>query len=234
MMAFFYATVSIFSTLGGGLLAIKLSEQIGRLRYFLAFAAGVMLSVAFFDMLPEIEGSETVFMLVGAGFFFLYLVEKIFAIHSCNEYECEVQFVAPVTLIGIGLETLLDGVALAIGASLGTALGLSIALAVIIHEFPRGFTTSTIMISGGYKRRAVWGALAIDSLPILLGVALVNLGLFPEALFPYLLAFALGAFIYVGASDLLPEAHRRINPKLVFSLLAGVFIVLLTNLIPIH
>ncbi|HLE02783.1 MAG TPA: ZIP family metal transporter, partial [Dehalococcoidia bacterium] len=98
-------------------------------------------------------------------------------------------------MVSVALLVMLPEVAEQEGASF-------IALAVIVHEFPRGFTTSVIMQGAGYRRVRVLGALALDALLTPLAAGLVLLGLFPQSLYGPLFSFAAGAFLYVGASDL--------------------------------
>jgi len=230
MISLTLAFASAASTLIGGMVPLltRLRELMGD-RYLLGFASGAMLSVAFLEMLPEVAEhgpAELNFFALAAGFFLLYLVEKLVLIHACPEGACEVHTMGLVALIGIALESLLDGVAIAVGFHISAGVGASIALAVIAHEFPRGFTTSVIMLGSGYRRRGVLGALAVDSLFTPVGASLVLLGLFPQKFFAPLLAFAAGTFIYVGASDLLPEAHRRFNLRVILSVFLGLALIL--------
>ena len=227
MLALIFGFISAASTLAGGMLPLHTRIRNVHSRYLLGFAAGVMLSVAFLEMLPEmVAQGETSFIILAAGFFSLYVVEKLVLVHSCPEGECDTTITMGWTaLIGIAAESLLDGIAIAVGFSVAPALGLTVALAVLVHEFPRGFATSVIMRTAGYDLRRTWGALGIDALFTPLGVMLVLVGLFPPGLFLPLLAFAAGTFIYVGASDLLPEAHRVFNIWVVASVLLGLFLV---------
>lgn len=227
LIPLFYSFMSALSTLAGGLLPLFRPWREDSLRYLIAFAAGVMLSVAFWVMLPEIAGeSSGNFLALGLGFFSLYIVEKLVLIHSCGEKECEAHTIGWVSLIGIAAESLLDGIAIAAGFALSPQLGLAVTLAVIAHEFPRGLTTSVIMMSSGYKKKVTLGALAVDALLTPVGAGLVLLGLFSgERAFQWLMAFAAGTFIYIGASDLLPEAHKRFNIKVVLCVLLGVVII---------
>ncbi len=228
MAALTFSLISALAAILGGLLPMYTRLRDLGSRYLLGFAAGVMLAVAFLEILPEMVGqaAEGSFVALAVGFFSLYLVEKLILIHSCPEGECEIHtHIGWVSLIGIAAESLLDGIAIAIGFSVDAALGLTIALAVIIHEVPRGFATAVIMKGAGYGQRKVWAALGLDSLATPLGAGLLLLGLFPPAWYPFLLAFAAGTFIYVGASDLLPEAHRRFNIRVVASVLLGVAII---------
>lgn len=220
------AFAAALATLLGGFLPLYTPVKKMATRYLLGFAAGVMLSVALLEMLPELaEEGGVNYLAVAAGFFLLYLVEKLGVIHSCPEGECEVHTLPWTALIGIATESLLDGAAIAIGFAINPVLGGTIALAVIAHEFPRGFTTGVIMRLGGYRQALTLGGLALDAFLAPLGAALVLLGVFPEQFSGVLLAFAAGTFLYVGAADLLPEAHRRFNIWVVASVMVGVLLI---------
>ncbi|MFQ5826671.1 MAG: ZIP family metal transporter, partial [Dehalococcoidia bacterium] len=204
MVALVFAFISALAAIFGGLLPIYTRLRELGPRYLIGFAAGVMLTVAFLEMIPEMieEANEASVVFLAVGFFSLYLVEKLVMIHGCPEGECEIDthtHIGWVSLIGIAAESLLDGIAIAIGFSLEPTLGITIAVAVIVHEVPRGFTTVVIMKGAGYERGKVFAALGVDSLATPLGAGLVLLGLFPSGWFPFLLAFAAGTFIYVGA-----------------------------------
>lgn len=192
---------------------LRLVEQ----RYMVAFAGGAMVAIALFDLIPEMQSHNAVALL--AGFFIVYLLEKLVMLHSCGETECEAHVIGWSALIGIAIESLIDGVAIAIGFRATPALGLLVALAVFAHEVPRGLTTTVIMQGAGYNRLKVWGVLAVDAGFAPLGVLLA--GFVPSAGFEWLIGFTAGVFLYVGASDLLPDAHRRFNLRVVVSTLAG-------------
>ena len=192
---------------------MRLIEQ----RYMVAFAGGAMVAIALFDLIPEMQSHNAIALL--AGFFIVYLLEKLVMLHSCGEAECEAHTLGWSALIGIAAESLIDGVAIAVGFRVAPALGLLIALAVFVHEIPRGLTTTVIMQEAGYSHLKIWGALAVDAGFAPIGVLLA--GFIPASAFEPLIGFTAGVFLYVGASDLLPDAHRRFNLRVVLSTLAG-------------
>ena len=224
-MSIVLATLVAVTTVFGGLLPLYTRLREVEMRYLIGFASGVMISTAFFEILPEVE--ELTFensLFLGLGFFALYALEKSILIHACGESECEIHnSIGWVSLIGIGAESLVDGLAIAVGFAESPLLGITIAVAVALHEIPRGFSTTVIMKNSNYSRRSVFGALAVDSLLTPLG-ALVGL-FFPAGLFGPIIAFTAGTFIYVGASDLLPDAHRKFNTKVITSVLSGAMII---------
>ncbi len=217
MIPMLYALATSAATLVGGVLPMYTRLRLIEQRYLVAFAGGTMVAIALFDLIPEMETHNAVALLL--GFFSIYLIEKLVMIHTCQEEECETHTMGWPALIGIAAESLIDGVAIAVGFRVAPALGLLIALAVFAHEVPRGLTTTVIMQQAGYSRSRTWAALLVDAGFAPLGVLLA--GLIPLSAFEPLIGFTAGVFLYVGASDLLPEAHRRFNLRVVLATLAG-------------
>lgn len=212
-----YAFVTSTATIAGGLLLLATRLKSIEQRYQIAFAGGAMVAIALFELIPQMEAHNAYAPLV--GFFSIYLVEKLVLFHACHEAECETHALGWSALVGIALESLIDGIAIAIGYRTAPALGLFIALAVFVHEVPRGFATAAIMRQAGYGRVRIWLALLVDAGFAPLGVLLSTL--IPTSAVEPLIGFTAGVFLYVGASDLLPEAHKRFNLRVVLATLAG-------------
>lgn len=217
MIPFLYALVTSAGTIVGGVFALHTRIRLIEQRYMVGFAGGTTVAIALFNFIPEMKAHNAFALLL--GFFVIYLLEKVILIHSCVEEDCETHTIGSTALIGIAAESLLDGLAIATGFRVDPTLGFMIALAVFIHEIPRGITTAIIMKQSGYSQVKIWGALAIDAGFTPLGVLLS--GVVPASWFDPLIGFTAGVFLYIGASDLLPEAHRRFNLRVVFSTLLG-------------
>ncbi len=217
MIALLYALITSAATLIGGALPLFTRLRTLKQRYLVGFAAGAMVAIALVDLIPEMKAHNAAALAL--GFFGLYLVEKLVMIHTCGEAECEAHTIGWVAVIGIAAESLIDGVAIAVGYAVAPGLGLLVAASVFVHEVPRGFATAAIMRGAGYGVPATLVALAMDAGFTPLGALLA--GAFPADWFEPLVGFTAGAFIYVGASDLLPEAHRRFNLQVVLSTLVG-------------
>lgn len=234
-----YALVACLAAYIGGALFFVLKRALS-IRYLIGFAAGVMLATAFFEMMPEAELKETLGpLLLGLGFFSLYFIEKIVTIHTCPERLCETHTLGWTALIGIAFESLIDGFAIAVGYIVSPLLGVTVAIAIIIHELPRGLSTVVIMKAAGYSSTRAILALSIDAVFTPIGALFVLLNVVPQLPMEYLLAFVAGAFIYIGASDLLPEAHRKFNIYVVLSVILGALLIylldgLLENFMPWH
>ncbi|MBI3616353.1 MAG: ZIP family metal transporter [Candidatus Omnitrophica bacterium] len=187
-------------------------------RYIIAFAAGILLSATFFHILPEIN-LKTDAPLLALGFATFYLLEKFMMIHACGEPECDTHRIGPIAVLGMALDNITDGGGIAIGFGIRPSLGLAITLAVVFHEIPQGMTSALIMQEAKWSRPRMLLVLALAGLLYPLGALLA--GFIPAGLQQKMLAFIAGAFIYIAAGDLLPEAHRRFNWKVVSCVLAG-------------
>lgn len=232
MIYLIYALIATLSSIFGGLLPLYTKVRDIKNQYLIGFASGVLISTALFEMLPEaLKGIEDMnFALpLSTGFFSLYLVEKVAMIHACKETECDIHHAGWVGMIGLGLESLLDGIAIAIGYLTSPVLGLLIAFAVVVHELPVGFSTSVIMRTSGYDVKQSLAALIGTSFLTVVGAAIS--WVFPAQLFGPILAFTAGTFIYIGASDLLPEAHRSVNWTVVGAVLAGATVIPLIGVV---
>ncbi|HEY9206236.1 MAG TPA: ZIP family metal transporter [Candidatus Methanoperedens sp.] len=220
-----YAFIASISSVVGGLLPVYTRLKNVRTNYLIGFAAGVLISTAVFEMLPEalVESNVGIVNPLALGFFSLYLVEKSVMIHACKETECNIHTAGWVGMIGLGMESILDGIAIAVGYITQPALGLIIAFAVAVHELPVGFSTSVIMMRSDFNRKNTLIALFITSFLTVAGALIA--GFFPQEYFGMILAFTAGTFIYIGASDLLPTAHDRINWFVVISVISGAAIV---------
>jgi len=230
-MVYLYAVIAgSFDLLAGW---VTLQERANRLqpRYIIAFAAGVLLAVTFFDILPDADlKSDAPFLAL--GFLTFYVLEKVMMIHACGEDECDTHQIGPIAVLGMGLDNVVDGAGIAVGYVIDPLLGLTIAVAVVLHEIPQGMTSALIMREAKWSRAGTLLALGLAGLLYPVGVLLA--GLIPPAFHQKMLAFIAGDFIYIGAGDLLPEAHRRFNWKVILSVVAGMtFMVILKALVPI-
>ena len=109
-------------------------------------------------------------------------------------------------LLGLGIHTLFDGVAIASGLLVSTSLGILIFLAIFLHKLPEGFTVASLMLASGQSRRAAFVSSVILGGCTLLGMALMfALRSTVEDALP----LSAGVTLYVAASDLIPEVNRE-------------------------
>jgi zinc and cadmium transporter len=220
-----YALIAGFGDILGGWLGLK--TRIGKImpRYVIGFAAGIMISLTFLDIIPAINIASHSWM-IAVGFFTFYIIEKLVMLHACGEQECAIHKLSGVTVFGMALDNVVDGVGIAVGYMTSPVLGLIITAGVLIHEIPQGITSGVIMKNGGYSKKKTYAVLALSGLLYPIGAAIS--GFLPAGFEEVALAFIAGDFLYIGASDLLPEAHKKFNCKVIASVLLGVgFVILL-------
>ena len=215
-MATVLALLTFVSTVLGGLFALRHRDRMHRI---LGFTAGVILGVVVFDVLPEIsELSRTTgvpfvtsMIALAVGFLAFQGIEKALLVHKAHEHEYADHRHAPAVGVASALaligHSLTDGIAIGLAVQVSTSVGLAVALAVVGHDFADGLNTVSLMLVQGHDRRRAAVMLLLDAMAPLIGAGLTLLFHVPDQdLLIYLGAFA-GFLLYIGASDILPEAH---------------------------
>lgn len=214
------AIAAFCATLLGGLFALRLKD---RLHLILGFSAGAVLGVAFFDLLPEAvelagESHEPafIFSIVALGFVAYLLLDRLFFFHGHGGHEhtdndARAAHCRSRGAFGAGslsAHSFIDGLAVGLAFKVSPAVGLVVALAVLAHNFSDGINTvSMILKNAGARARAVrW--LLVDALAPVIGITLAYFFEMREEQLGLLLALFAGSFLYIGASDLLPESHH--------------------------
>lgn len=216
-MVILLALTTVVSTTLGGLFALRNRD---RLHLILGFTAGVILGVVAFDVLPEmVELSERtgtdfgvpMFALV-VGFLGFHVVEKSILIHDSHEVEYGAHshpVVGLASALALSGHSLADGIAIGLAFQVDNSVGVAVALAVIGHDFADGLNTMALMLAHGNSRRRSLLLLLLDAVAPLVGAAsTLFFTLSDTGLLLYLGAFA-GFLLYIGASDILPEAHAN-------------------------
>lgn len=213
--------VSLVSLVSFGLLLINHKRLLSLLLSLVAFAAGALLGDAFVHILPEsftILGVMPTFLMALIGFSTFFLLEKFLHWHHCPEVNCEendfaqqpLKPLAKLSLISDGAHNFFDG--LAIGASfiVNPSLGWITTLGILIHEVPQEIGDNAILIYSGLQKKKVILYSYLISLTSVLGSLLAYfLGAKLMNLNNYILPFVAGSFIYLAASDLIPELKEE-------------------------
>jgi zinc transporter ZupT len=228
------AVVAAAADVAGACLIAGTPERWDRtlLRYCLAVGAGFMLAAAFVRMLPEsVESLPHAFLIVLIGYFAIHLFEHTVAphFHFGEEVHADALLrpsVGYLAVLGLGVHTFFDGVAIASGFIVSSSLGALLFVAVLLHKLPEGFTVASVMMASGRSRTAALAAGAI------LG-GLTVAGALATALFVryvgYALALSAGVTLYVAASDLIPEVNRAGSPGLAWAVFAGLVLFVLAD-----
>lgn len=213
-----FALITVFSTALGGIFALKNRDNLHRI---LGFTAGVLLGVVAFDLLPEIfkllntTKADPMVPMVALvlGFLVFHVVEKLTIIHSAHEGEYEPGHKHPrvglYSALALSAHSFFDGVGIGLAFQVNTQVGLAVAFAVIAHDFSDGLNTVSLMLAHKNSiRRTIW-LLVLDSLAPVLGAASTLLFSLSGTQLLVYLGFFTGFLLYIGASDILPEAHAK-------------------------
>ncbi|KYK27171.1 hypothetical protein AYK26_00560 [Euryarchaeota archaeon SM23-78] len=215
-----------------GIVSLWLKEKLFKkvLMILVAFSAGALLSGAFFHLIPEALEKipvTNVFAYLMIGFILFFLIERFLHWHHCHRYgaKCKTHPVSYLILIGDGVHNFIDGIIIGVSFIVSIPFGIITTLLIIGHEIPQELGDFGVLVYGGFSK---YKALVYNFISQLMAVLGGILGyLFStrvEGVIPFILPFAAGGFIYIAASDLIPELHKE--PKLNKSLISfGFFLV---------
>lgn len=233
-----FVIITFFSTMIGGLFTLRKAAL--DIKPFFAFAAGALIGICFFDLLPESvsismnAGIRLTYLMIVivVAFLFFHLLDRFLTLHAMGEGHAEhgLRTSGIIKAAGLSIHSFLDGVAIGAAFHVGFELGLVVALAVVFHDFSDGLNTVTVMLRSGSGTRAAFSWLFLDSVTPLIGATTTYLIPIPIYVVGFMLSFFVGEFLYLGAADLLPEAHRQgSSAKLVLATIAGVLIIFVTT-----
>ena len=233
------AFAALFSTLVGGIFALRFRRA---LPYFFAFASGSLLAVTFFDLLPEsIEIADSlgiplrnIMTLVVASFFFYSIIEKFFLTHHGHDEDGDEHghIMGPIGAGGLVVHSFLDGIAIGVSFHVSPSVGVIVALAVLFHDFTDGINTVTLMLKNKHTVRSALVFLFLDAIAPVGGVLATYFVNLPQWVLASILAVFAGEFLYIGASNLLPETHKHTAWKMILCMgLAMALIFTLTSII---
>lgn len=207
-----YSFFAALAMLAGTLLVFFREAWVRKNSIFLiSFAAGVMLTIAFTNLIPQ---ANTLFpqawLAVFGGFLGFYVLQNIVMFHPCHDEVCETHHLGVLSSIGLTVHSFLDGVIVAVGFEAGWTMGLFTTLAVMLHKIPDGITITGILLHAKMDRKKV----ILYSLGVALATPLGALAAYfflqniSPAFLGMLLALTAGSFLYLAAADLLPETHK--------------------------
>jgi zinc transporter ZupT len=238
-MTFLFIALTFVSTFMGGLFGLKYQNKINLI---LGLTAGVILGVIAFDIFPEIINmtqklgisSTGPMIALVCGFLIFHIAEKYFLVHHSHEDQYGPHThptIGKFQALSLAGHSFLDGVAIGLGFQISGATGILVAVAVIAHDFSDGLNTVSLMIRHKNTNKQALKFLFIDSIaPVLGGISTLFYTLSEKTLLMYLGFFA-GFLLYIGVSDILPEAHsKNSSMKTVMMTIIGVvFIFVVTR-----
>lgn len=233
--------ISLISFVGALVLVLSEKRLKDILLLLVGLSGGALIGGAFLHLLPEaIEEStesSSVFMATIAGLLIFFLLEKLMWRH-CHERDCPIHTFAYLNLIGDGVHNFIDGLIIAASFLADVRLGFAATIAVAAHEIPQELGDFGVIVYGGIKPKRALMFNFITALTCvgggLFGYVLGGIGTIQEILVP----IAAGGFLYIAASDLIPELHKekdRVRMWLSFaSLVVGILLMWIVKLVFEH
>jgi len=232
-MIIFISFLAFIAILIGGSVALKLKDKF---HLVLGFSAGAVLGVAFFDLIPEAFeiGSEffdihTIALFIAIGFVGYLLLDRLVFFHSHQHSAHDAPNVEDESLHAVHgnsphpkrgilgassliLHTFFDGMAIGLAFQVSVEIGIIVSVGIIIHGFSDGLNTVGIILKNQGSRKTAIKFLALDAVAPVLGAFSTLFFTIPEQNLGIMLAVFGGFFLYIGASDLIPESHHA-HPK---------------------
>lgn len=207
-------TIAAFlATLLGGLFALKFKDK---LHLILGFSAGAVIGVAFFDLIPEaldlggnFYGTASIMAVTALGFAAYMIIDRFITHHCHNHEEHGATTHGKFGAGSLSIHSFLDGVAIGLAFKVSTAVGIIVAIAVIVHDFSDGVNTVGLILHNNGERKQAARWLFVDALAPVVGVIFTLFFSLPGQILGVILALFAGFFLYIGASDLLPESHHN-------------------------
>jgi ZIP family zinc transporter len=206
------AGLTVVATLVGGQIALRLSHTLPTV---IALTGGVVVAVALFDVLPEgienVGDTSRATALVAVGFLAFFFAERALVLHHRDDPdEARAHHrVGVLGALGLSIHSFIDGLGIGLAFGLDETTGFLVFIAVISHDFADGLNTVSFILSQSGDRGQATKWLRIDALAPLLGAIVGSLLTVSDEALGYILCLYSGFFIYMGATDLLPEAHAH-------------------------
>ena len=211
---------TLISTAAGGLCALRLRA---RLHLLLGFTAGVLLGVVAFDLWPEsleqsrrLSGDGQIALMALVAGFVLFHGLKRFVLgrhaHAGEGAEQGQRALGTVSVLALVSHSVMDGVGIGLAFQVSPAVGVTVAIAVIAHDFCDGLNTVSLMLLHRHSTRSALRMLALDAVAPVVGAASTLAFSMPPALLAHYLGFFAGFLLYIGVSDILPQAYSRAGP----------------------
>jgi zinc and cadmium transporter len=182
-----------------------------------SLSAGALIGGAFLHLLPEAAEkmeAEKLFFVVLLAFVIFFLIEKLFHWRHCHKENCEIHTFGYMNLVGDSLHNFIDGLVIASVFLVDFKLGIVTTLAIALHEIPQEIGDFGVLIHAGFNKiKALVLNYLVAATVILGGIVGYFAAFYIEGAIAYLLPIAAGGFIYIAASDLMPEIRKESNVK---------------------
>ena len=208
--------ISLLAFIGIVSLTVNAKRLKTVLVYLISFSAGALFGDAFIHLLPEVVESYGFSLIVSlgvlGGILIFFVLEKIIHWQHCHLpiTEEHIHPFAYMNIIGDALHNFIDGIIIAASYVISIPAGLATTLAVALHEIPQEIGDFGVLIYGGFSRSKALILNFISALTAVLGAVLALWATtVVEQIEMFLVPIAVGGFIYIAGSDLIPELHKE-------------------------
>ena len=218
--------ISLISFIGIFTLALKDKVLNKILLFLVSLSAGALMAGAFLHLIPEaieksirehdghLEIPLEIFIYVLFGFILFFIIEKVLHWRHCHKGKCDIHTFHYMNLVGDSVHNFIDGLILAASFVTSIELGITTSLAIVAHEIPQEIGDFGVLIYGGFKKKkAIVLNFVVATTSIIGGIIgfLLSRAIGETTIF--LLPFAAGGFIYIAATDLVPEIKKELDYK---------------------
>jgi len=202
-----------------GVVSLALNDKILNkiLLILIGLSAGALMGGAFLHLLPEaVEKSDRldIYFLVLVGFILFFLVEKVLHWRHCHKGQCDVHTFHYMNLVGDSLHNFIDGLIMAASFVVSLPLGITTTIAIAAHEIPQEIGDFGVLLYGGFsKRKAILMNFVVALTAVFGGIVGYFISNLVEDVILYILPFAAGGFIYIAATDLVPEIRKELDMR---------------------
>lgn len=230
---------SVLGLVGGAVFLVSNPLRDILCKYSVPFAAGILLTVAILDLVPEAvaHNGEISFLFILVSFLLVFSFEQLFFnVHHHEGHTHEVSSgTVPLVIVGDIIHNFIDGVAIAAAYMVEPSFGLIVAISSLLHEIPHEIGDFGVLLAAGWKRSSVFLINLFSSFTTFLGVLFVYFFAHNESIIGILLSISAGLFIYLGASDFLPgrgEQDKTSIGKVLTVIVAATIMILVSLVLP--
>jgi zinc and cadmium transporter len=206
-----------FIALVGAFTLLLKPKTLQKIIYILvSISTGTLLGGGLLHLLPEAIkglGVETAINYLLFGFIIFFLMEKLLYWHHCHDGVCKVHTFSQMIIFGDGLHNFIDGLIIAASFFVNIPFGIITTLIIIAHELPQELGDFGVLIHGGFSKKKAIFYNFLSQLTAVIGGLVGFFFVQSSGLEIILLPFAAGGFLYIAASDLIPELHKEKEGK---------------------
>ncbi|MFA5010785.1 MAG: ZIP family metal transporter [Ignavibacteria bacterium] len=213
----FGVLISVVSLSGGVIMLFKKQTQSKLFLPLVAFSAGSLIGGAFFMMIPEglnhFKDVKMFFLIFASGFSLFFVLEQFLHYHHCKKAESDCRKpMSYLILIGDGLHNLIGGLSISGLFLIDFNLGLIAWLGAVFHEIPQELGDFAALVHAGWDKKKALIYNLLSSSTFLIG-GFITYFIADKIEVSFLIPFAAGNFLYIGATDLIPEVNKHTTIK---------------------